>query len=103
MAEHMLEGAKCREAYTETRAAELVLVRSLLDSTPPGCRAEILRQIALPQRSPWTQRIAAMNDVVTWGILAIAVSHLLAGEGTGATNVAAFLTGGAAALLYPSL
>ena len=44
-----------------------------------------------------------MNEVVTWGILAIAASNVLMGQGSTAAYVAAFLTGGTAALLPSSL
>jgi hypothetical protein len=103
MAGHMLGCADCRAAYDAARADEQLLVHALRASPPPGWRADVLRQIARPRRSSWTQIIATTNDVVTWGILAIAASRLLPGESSIAVNVAAFLTGGAAAILYPGL
>ncbi len=59
--------------------------------------------MARSPRTAWTHRIATVNEVVTWGILAVAASNVLMGESSTAGYVAAFLTGGAAALLPPSL
>jgi hypothetical protein len=103
MAAHMLACGACRSAFDSAGVDELLLTRALLDSPPPAWRAEILRQIARSPRAAWTQRIATVNQVVTWGILAMGASHVLLGEGSSAAFVAAFLTGGLAALLHPSL
>ncbi len=103
MAGHMLVCEVCRSAYDSAVADELLLTRALIDSPPPAWRAGVLRQLARSPREAWTQRIATMNEFVTWGILAIAASHVLLGEGSTAAFVCAFLTGGAAALLHPSL
>ena len=103
LARHMLDCEACRTAYDFASADELLLTRTLLESPPPLWRAEVLRQIARSPRAAWTQRIATVNQVVTWGILAMAASHVLMGQGSTAAYVAAFLTGGAAALLPPSL
>ena len=100
---HMLECEACRAAYDFASADELLLTRTLLAAPTQRWRAEVLRQIARSPRSAWTQRIATVNEVVTWGILAVAASHVLMGEGSTAAYVAAFLTGGAAALLPPTL
>ena len=51
----------------------------------------------------WSQRIATVNEVVIWGVLAVAASQILLGENSIAATVAAFWAGGAAALLRPSL
>ena len=89
---------------TFASADELLLTGTLLDSPPPIWRAEVLRQMmARPPRAAWTQRIATVNEVVTWGILAMAASAVLTGQGSTAAYVAAFLTGGAAALLPRSV
>jgi hypothetical protein len=103
MARHMLDCEVCRAAYDVAAADELLLARTLSDSPPQVWRAEVLRQIARSPRSAWTQRIATVNEVVAWGVLAVAASHVLMGEGSTAAYVAAFLTGGAAALLPPTL
>jgi hypothetical protein len=103
MARHMLDCEVCRAAYDFASADEALLTRTLLDSPPQVWRAEVLRQIARSPRAAWTQRIATVNEVVTWGILAVAASHVLMGEGSTAAYVAAFLTGGTAALLPSSL
>jgi hypothetical protein len=105
LARHMLDCEACRPAYDVASADELLLTRTLLESPPQIWRAEVLRQIqsATPPRAAWTQRIATVNEVVTWGILAMAASTVLTGQSSTATYVAAFLAGGAAALLPPSL
>jgi hypothetical protein len=100
---HMLECEACRAAFDLASADELLLARTILESPPPLWRAEVLREIARAPRSAWTQRIARVNEVVTWGILAVAASRVLMGEGSTGAYVAAFLTGGAAALLPPNL
>ena len=103
LAEHMLVCKLCRAAFDAAVADEALLATALPDSPSPAWRAEVLRQIARAARPSWTQRIATMNEVVTWGILGVAASHVLLGEGTTAAYVVAFCTGGAAALLHPSL
>lgn len=103
MAAHMLVCDKCRAAYHAARADDLLLTRALLDVPSPAWRAEVLRQIARVPRTSWSQRIATVNEVVIWGILAVAASQILLGESSTAAYVAAFWAGGAAALLGPSL
>ena len=103
MAAHMLVCDKCRAAYDAARADDRLLTRVLLDVPSPAWRAEVLRQIARVPRTSWSQRIATVNDVVIWGILALAASQILLGERSIAAYVAAFGAGGAAALLGPSL
>jgi hypothetical protein len=93
----------CRAAYDCAVADERLLTSALLDSPPPAWRAEVLRQIARAARPSWTQRIATVNEVVTWGILGVATSHVLLGEGTAAAYVMAFCAAGTAALLHPRL
>jgi hypothetical protein len=72
MAAHMLVCDKCRAAYHAARADDLLLTRALLDVPSPAWRAEVLRQIARVPRTSWSQRIATVNEVVIWGILAVA-------------------------------
>jgi predicted anti-sigma-YlaC factor YlaD len=103
MAAHLLVCEACRSVYDAAGADELLLTRALLDSPPQAWRAEVLRQIAKSPRAAWTQRIATVNGVVTWGILAMAASTVLSGQSSTAEYVAAFLTGGVAALLPASL
>jgi hypothetical protein len=103
MAAHMLTCRGCREAYDAARADDLLLTRALLDVPPSAWRAKVLRQMAPRPRAFWSQRIAAMNEVVIWGILAVAASNILLGESSTAAHVAAFWTGGAAAILGPRL
>ena len=89
--------------YHAARADDLLLTRALLDVPSPAWRAEVLRQIARVPRTSWSQRIATVNEVVIWGILAVAASQILLGQSSTAAYVAAFWAGGAAALLGPSL
>jgi hypothetical protein len=103
MAAHMLACDRCRAAYLAARADDLLLTRALLDVPSPGWRAEVLRQIARSPHASWSQRIATVNEVVIWGILAVAASQILLGESSTAPSVAAFWAGGAAALLRPSI
>ena len=103
MAGHMSVCEVCRAAFASAVADEALLATALLGSPSPAWRADVLRQIARAARPSWTQRIATVNEVVTWGILGVATSHVLLGEGTTAAYVMAFCTGGAAALLYPTL
>jgi hypothetical protein len=103
MAGHMLACERCRAAYHAARADDLLLGRALLDAPPPAWRAQVLRQMARsPQRPSWSQRIATMNEVVVWGVLGVAASHVL-GDVSTAAYVAAFGAGGAAALLRPGM
>jgi hypothetical protein len=103
LARHMLDCDACRTAYDFASADELLLTGTLLESPPPIWRAQVLRQMATPPRAAWALRIATVNHVVTWGILAMAASTVLTGQGSAAAYVAAFLTGGTAALLPSSL
>jgi hypothetical protein len=103
MAAHIRVCDTCRAAYDEACADDLLLTRALLDVPSPAWRAEALRQIARVPHTFWSQRIATVNNAVIWGILAVAASQILPGEGSTAAYVAAFWAGGAAALLRPSL
>jgi hypothetical protein len=103
MAAHMLACERCRAAFHVARADDLLLTRALLDVPPQSWRAEVLRQIARSPRASWSQRIATVNEVVSWGILAVAASQILLGESSTAAYVAAFWAGGAVALLRPSM
>jgi hypothetical protein len=103
MAAHMLACDGCRSAYHAARADDLLLARALLDVPSAAWRAEVLRQMARSPRASWSQRIATVNEVVIWGILAVAASQILLGESSTAASVAAFWAGGAAALLRPSM
>ena len=103
MAAHMLACDTCRAAYHAARADDLLLTRALRDAPAAVWRAEVLRQISRAQRPSWSQRIATVNEVVLWGILAVATSQILFGESSIAAYVAAFWAGGAAALLRPNL
>ena len=103
MAGHMLICEVCRAAFDSAIADEALLATALLDPPSLAWRAEVLRQIARAARPSWTQRIATVNEVVTWGILGVATSHVLLGEVTTAAYVMAFCTGGTAALLHRTL
>lgn len=103
MAGHMFVCEVCRAAFDYAVADEALLATALLDSPSPAWRAEVLRQITRAARPSWTQRIATVNEAVTWGILGVATSHILLGEVTTAAYVTAFCTGAAAALLHPRL
>lgn len=103
MAAHMLACDRCRAAYHAARADDRLLTRALLDVPSPAWRAEVLRQLARSPRGSWSQRIATVNEVLIWGILAVAASQVLLGESSTAAYVAAFWAGGAAALLRPSM
>jgi hypothetical protein len=103
MARHMSVCEVCRADFDSAAADEALLATALLDPPSPVWRAEVLRQISRADRPSWTKRIATANEVVIWGILGVAASHVLLGEGTSASHVMAFCTGGAAALLHPSL
>ncbi len=103
MAAHMLACERCRAAYHAARADDLLLTRALVDMPSPAWRAEVLRQMARSPRASWSRRIATVNEVVIWGILAVAASQILLGGNSTPAFVAAFWAGGAAALLRPSL
>ena len=103
IAGHMLVCEVCQTAFDAAVADEALLSTALLDPPSPAWRAEVLRQITRAARPSWTRRIATVNEAVTWGILGVAASHVLLGEVTTAAYVMSFCTGGAAALLYPSL
>jgi hypothetical protein len=103
MTAHMLTCSTCRAAYDAAQADDLLLTHALLDAPSHAWRAEVLRQISRSPRASWSQRIATVNEVVVWGILAVAASQILLGGSTTAAYVAAFWAGGAAALLRPNL
>ena len=103
VAAHMVTCHECRVAYESLRADDLLLTRALLDVPPARWRAEALQQISRPPRPSWSQRIATVNEVVIWGILAVAASHVLLGENSTAASTIAFCAGGTAALLRPDL
>lgn len=103
MAAHMVDCDPCREAYHAARADDLLLTRALLDVPSPAWRAEVLRQIARSPHASWSQRIGTVNEVVIWGVLAVAAAQILLGESSTAACVAAFWAGGAGALLGPSM
>ena len=103
MASHMLACDRCRVAYDAARADDALLTRALVDVPSPAWRAKVLRQIARSPRASWSQRIAAVNEIVIWGVLAVAASQVLLGERSTAAHVAAFWAAGAAALLRPKL
>jgi hypothetical protein len=103
MAGHMLICEGCRATFDSAVADEALLATALLDPPSLAWRAGVLRQIARAARPSWTQRIATVNEVVAWGILGVATSHVMLGEVTTAAYVMAFWTGGAAALLHGSL
>jgi hypothetical protein len=103
MAAHMLACDICRAAYDAARADDLLLTRALMDVPSPAWRAEVLRQMARSPQASWSQRIATVNEVVIWGILAVAASQVLLGQSSPAAYFAAFGAGGAAALLRPSM
>jgi hypothetical protein len=103
MARHMVACGACRAAYDSAGADERLLVRAFVESPPLAWRAEVLRQVQSSPQFDWTRRIATVNQVVTWGTLALAASHILWPENSTAAFVAAFSAGGAAALLLPSL
>ena len=103
MAAHMLACDSCRAAYHAARADDRLLTRALLDVPSPAWRAEVLRQMTRSPHASWSQRIATVNEAVIWGILAVAAAQILMGESSTAGYVAAFWTGGAAALLRPGI
>lgn len=104
LAQHMLACQVCRAAYESARADERLLTRALVDAPPQAWQADVLRHMARRRRRVgWTRRIATVNDVVTWGTLALAGSHILMGGSPAPVHVAAFLTGGAAVFLLPRL
>jgi hypothetical protein len=103
MAAHMLACDRCRAEYRAAHADDLLLTRALLDVPSPAWRAEALRQIARSPHASWSRRIAAVNEGVIGGILAVAASQILLGENSTAAYVAAFGAGGAAALLRSSM
>jgi len=103
MAGHMFVCEVCRAAFDAAVADEALLATALLHPPSPAWRAEVLRQITHAARPSWTQRIATVNEVVAWGILGVAASHILLGEVTTAAYVMPFCTAGTAALLHTSL
>jgi anti-sigma factor RsiW len=103
MAAHMLACDRCRAEYHAAQADDLLLTRALLDVPPPAWLAETWRQITRSPRTSWSQRIASVNEIVIWGVLAVAASQIALGESSTAAYVAAFGAGGAAALLRSSM
>ena len=103
MAAHVLACAGCRTAYDAARADDRLLTRALVDVPSPAWRSHVLQQMARSPRTSWGRRIAAVNESVIWGILAVAASQILLDESSTAAYVLAFWAGGAAALLRPSL
>jgi len=103
IAAHLLACERCRAAFDAARADDLLLTRALVDVPSPAWRAEMLRQISRSPRAPWSQRIAMVNEVVIWGILAVAASQILLGASSTGAGVAAFWAGGAMALMRPGM
>ena len=103
MAEHIRDCHDCRLAFDAAGADETLLTQALRASPSPAWRAEVRRQIAPSPRSTWTLHIAAVNEAITWGILAMAASHVLLDGSVVLTHVAAFWAGGAAALFQVRL
>ena len=103
MAAHMLACVKCRAAYHAAGADDLLLTRALRDVPSPVWRTEVLRQLGRSPHGFWSKRIATVNEVLIWGILAVAASQVLLGESSIGAYVAAFWAGGAAALLRPGM
>ena len=103
MAAHMLACGECQTAYHAARADDLLLTRALLDVPSPAWRANVVRQLARSPQGFWSQRIAAANEVLIWGILAVAALQIFMGESSIAGYVAAFWAGGTAALLRPRM
>jgi predicted anti-sigma-YlaC factor YlaD len=103
MAAHMLACDACRAAYDTARADDLLLTRALVDVPSPAWRSDVLREMARAPHASWSRRIASVNEVVIWGVLAVAASQILLGESSTSAYVAAFGAGGAAALLRRSL
>ena len=103
IASHMLACDACLTAYHAVCADDFLVTRALSDVPSSAWREEVLRQIAHAPHASWSQRIAVVNGVVIWGILAVAMAQILPGENSIAEYIAAFWAGGAAALLGPSL
>jgi hypothetical protein len=103
MAAHMLACDRCRAAYDSAREDDRLMTRALQDVPSPAWRAAMLREVARSSHSPWSQRIATVNEAVIWGIVAVAASQVLLGDHSTAASVAAFWAGGTAALVRPSI
>jgi len=103
LAAHLLACDACRAAYHAACADDRLLSRALSEAPSPAWRMEVLREMGHDRRGPWSQRIAAVNEAVVWGILAVAAVHVLQGGSSTAVSIAAFSAGGAAALLGPGL
>lgn len=103
IAAHMLACDGCRAAYQAACADDLLLTHALRDVPSPLWRAGVLREIGHSQHASWSKRIATVNEIVIWGILAVAATQILLGGNTTAASIAAFWAGGAAALLWPRL
>jgi hypothetical protein len=103
MTEHLLGCDRCRAAYHQADADDLLLTRALIDVPSPEWHAKALQQISRSPRMPWSQRIAAMNEAAIWGILAVAASQVLLGESSTSASIAAFSAGATAAVLRPNL
>ena len=98
MAEHLRDCHHCRLVYDAAGADERLLAPALRESPSPAWRAEVLRRIAPSTQSTWGFHIAAVNEAVTWGILAMAASNVLLDGSVALTHVAAFWAGGATSL-----
>ena len=81
----MLVCDKCRAAYHAARADDLLLTRALLDALSGVASGGIATDARVP-RTSWSQRIATVNEVVIWGILAVAASQILLGESSTAAH-----------------
>ena len=103
MAAHLLACDTCRAAYHAARADDLLLTRALVDVPSPAWRTTALQEISRSPRASWSQRITAVYEIVIGGILAVAASQILLGEGSTAASIAAFSAGGAAVLLRANL
>ena len=103
MAVHMLGCDRCRAACLDARADDLLLTAALLDEPSRAWRAEVLRQMSRSPRTFWSQRIATVNEVVIWGILAVAAAQIVLGASSTPALIAAFWAGATAALLRPGL
>ena len=103
VASHMLACDTCRAAYHAARADDLLLTRALVDVPSPAWRANVLHAISRFPRASWSRRITTVNEIVIGGVLAVAASQVLLGEGSTAAYIAAFSAGGAAVLLRANL
>jgi hypothetical protein len=102
MAAHMIACDRCRAAYDAALTDDRLLTRALLDVPSPAWRAEVLRRMSRSPRA-WSQRIAMVNEIVIWGILAMGTSQMLLGASSTAAYVAAFSAGATVLLLRTTL